>query len=518
MRDLVLTIDVGTQSIRSSFIDPTSNILTLVRIPIEPYFSLKPGWAEQDPEYFWKELCVSTNSLLEKNGNHIERIAGVTVTTQRSTVVNVTRDGKPLRSAIVWPDQRREKRFLPIGLFYDIAFKVIGMYDTVKYAQAEAEINWLLANQPEIMERTYKYLYVSGFLNYKLTGLFRDSYASQVGYIPFDYKHFRWSNRFSWKWKAFPVPSGMLPNLVAPGDIMGEITGRASEETGIPKGIPVIASGSDKACELVGTGCLSPDIAGISFGTTATVSINTSRYTEVIPFIPPYPSVIRGMYSPEVQIYRGFWLVSWFKREFGSKEILQAEKEGRAVEELFEELIKEVPPASHGLMLQPYWSPGVKVPGPEAKGAVIGFGEIHTRAHLYRAIIEGLCYALREGAEKIERRAKVNLIELRAAGGGAQSDSTLQIAADIFKLPVKRSKTFENSSLGAAIVASKALGFYSDISDAIKNMTSMATTFYPNEKSSKIYNDMYFEVYKKLYKRLKPFYHSIQRITSYPDI
>ena len=518
MRDLILTIDIGTQSVRSGLVDPRGQIVVMERVPIESYFSPKPGWAEQHPDYFWKQLCISTRSLLEKNKKYIERVAGVTLTTQRSTVVLVDKNGSPLRPAIVWPDQRREKDFLPLGLFFDIGFKIIGMYETVKYAQAEAEINWLRKNQPEIMGKVFKYLYISGFITYKLTGFFRDSYASQVGYIPFDYKHFKWSPPLSWKWKAFPVPKEMLPELVAPGEVLGEITDNASKETGIPKGLPLIAAGSDKACELVGSGCLSPNIAGISFGTTATVSINTVKYTEVIPFIPPYPSVIRGMYSPEVQIYRGFWLVSWFKREFGTREVLQAEREGRAVEELFEKLIREVPPGSHGLVLQPYWSPGVKVPGPEAKGSIIGFGEIHTRSHLYRAIIEGLCYALREGAEKIQNRTGVKIVELRASGGGAQSDNTLQIASDIFNLSVKRPATFETSSLGAAVVAASTLGFYPDVISAIKAMTSTEKIFYPNREASKIYDELYSRVYKHLYKRLKPFYHTIQRITGYPDI
>ncbi len=518
MKDLILTIDVGTQSIRSGLIDPGGKIVAIKRNPIESYFSPKPGWAEQHPAYFWEQLCLSTRSLLEENKPNIDRIAGVTLTTQRSTVITVDSKGVPLRPAIVWPDQRREKDFLSLGLFFDIGFKIIGMYETVKYAQAEAEINWLRKNQPEIVKKTFKYLYLSGFITYKLTGLFRDSYAAQVGYIPFDYKHFKWSPRFSWKWKAFPVPKEMLPELVPPGEILGEIIESASKETGIPEGLPVIAAGSDKACELVGAGCVSPDIAGISFGTTATVSVNIRKYTEVIPFIPPYPSVIRGMYSPEVQIYRGFWLVSWFKKEFGTKEILQAEREGRAVEELFEKLIREVPPGSHGLILQPYWSPGVKVPGPEAKGAIIGFGEIHTRSHLYRAIIEGLCYALREGAEKIQRRSGIRVRELRASGGGAQSDSTLQIASDIFNISVKRPGTFETSSLGAAIVATPRLGLHSDVFSAIKEMTSTTKIFYPNRDASKIYNELYSKIYKHLYKHLRHFYYTIQRITRYPDI
>jgi sugar (pentulose or hexulose) kinase len=156
----------------------------------------------------------------------------------------------------------------------------------------------------------------------------------------------------------------------------------------------LIATAADKATEVIGAGCLDPSIGCLSYGTTATINTTHKKYTEVIPLIPPYPSAVPGYYSMEVQIYRGFWMVSWFKDEFGQVEKREAEKRGIEAEELFDELLRTVPAGAEGLILQPYWSPGLKIPGPEAKGAVIGFGDVHTRAHFYRAIIEGLAYSL----------------------------------------------------------------------------------------------------------------------------
>ena len=151
--------------------------------------------------------------------------------------------------------------------------------------------------------------------------------------------------------------------------------------------------------------------------------------------MPPYPAAIPGAYSLEVNVYRGFWMIEWFKREFGASEVARAEREGVEPEALFDELIAATPPGSMGLILQPYWSPGVRIPGPEAKGAVIGWGDVHTRAHLYRAILEGLAYALREGAERTVKRTKVPIRELRVSGGGSQSPAAVQLIADIFGLP-----------------------------------------------------------------------------------
>src|SRR5690606_1270863 len=130
-----------------------------------------------------------------------------------------------------------------------------------------------------------------------------------------------------------------------------------------------------------------------------------------------------------------------------------------------------VPPGSMGLTLQPYWSPGVRDPGPEAKGAIIGFGDVHTRAHIYRAILEGLAYGLREGRERIERRGGVRIEKLRVSGGGSQSDLALQLTADIFNLPVESPHTYETSGLGAAIDAMVGLGVQPDFETAIARKT-----------------------------------------------
>jgi len=169
-----------------------------------------------------------------------------------------------------------------------------------------------------------------------------------------------------------------------------------------------------------------------------------------------------------------------------------------------------------GLILQPYWSPGLKVPGPEAKGSVIGFGDVHRRTHLYRAILEGLAYALREGAEKTEKRSGVKIKEVRVAGGGSQSDAAMQLTADIFGLPASRPHVYEASGLGAAIDTAVGLGLHSGFDSAIKEMTRIGTRFEPDPTAHHIYDALYKKVYSKIYKRLKPLYEDIRKITGYP--
>lgn len=255
------------------------------------------------------------------------------------------------------------------------------------------------------------------------------------------------------------------------------------------------------------------DHACISYGTTATINTTHRQYIEAIPLIPPYPSEIPGAYNLEIQIYRGFWMVSWFKQEFGQYEQRLAEQQGKQAEQLFDTLVQSVSPGCEGLVLQPYWSPGLRFPGPEARGAVIGFRDVHTRAHLYRAILEGLAYALREGAERIEKRSGIAIQELRIAGGGSQSQAAMQITADIFGLSTARPHVYEASGLGAAIDAAVGIGIHPDFDTAIREMTRLGDTFDPDPKRHEQYDEIYRRVYLQIYNRLRPLYEALQNLS-----
>ena len=293
--------------------------------------------------------------------------------------------------------------------------------------------------------------------------------------------------------------------------------GITSKLSGIPENLPLFAAASDKASEVLGSGVYTPDVACLSYGTTATVQTTHNKYYEIIPFFPSYPGAIQNYYNTEIMIFRGFWMVNWFKEEFGCKEIEIAEKTGLAAEQLFDEMIKDIPPGSMGLTLQPYWSPGVKVPGTEAKGAIIGFGDVHTRAHIYRAILEGLAYALKEGLQRTEKRTKTKIEKIIVSGGGSQSEQAMQMTADIFNMPVERPHTYETSALGAAINAAVGMKYYNSYEEAVKNMCRIGKSYSPNEKNRLIYDSLYNKVYYKMYGKLKSLYHIIRDITGYPE-
>jgi sugar (pentulose or hexulose) kinase len=517
--DLVVAIDIGTQSVRCHIVAPDGRFVASARVPIEPYVAPRPGWAEQDPEVYWTALGVVTRQALADPAVALERLAGVALTTQRGTVVVTDAEGRALRPAIVWLDDRRTDGLPPlggVGGLTGLGFRVLGLRDTIEGFAAACEANWLRAHEPDTWRAIRHYLLLSGYLHHRLTGQFLDSAAAQVGYLPFDYRHFTWAGPSHWSWTVAPLQREWLPDLVPPTQPLGAITAAAAEATGLPLGLPVIAAAADKACEVLGTGAIHPATPSISYGTAATVNTTMRRYVEAIPLIPPFPAAIPGAWSLEIQVYRGFWMVEWFKREFAAIEAARAEATGMPLESLLDELVASVPPGAMGLTLQPYWSPGVRIPGPEAKGAIIGFGDIHTRAHLYRAILEGLAYALRDGLQRTAQRTGVTPRSLRIAGGGAQSPAAVQLTADIFGLPVERGQTHDASGLGAAIDAAVGLGIHPDIDSAVGAMVHIGEVRDPNLADHARYDDLFRSVYRPMYDRLRPLYREIRRITGYP--
>ncbi len=505
----ILTIDVGTQSTRGIIFDEEGNIIIKEKREYNPYFSEFPGHAEQDALLYWDNICNICRNLKYKNSRVFNEIIGITITTMRNTVVLVDHEGIPLRPAILWLDQRRAVKDEKLPFPYNLAVKAVKEEEMIRNFKKAFRWQWVKENEKEISEKTFKYLMLSAYLNFKMTGRFIDSSASQIGYIPFDFKRGKWASGNDIKKFVFNIDKEKLPILVTPGTLIGAINKDAAGETGLSEGIPVIATGSDKGCETLGTGCLNSHTGNISLGSAVTIQTMIDKYIEIHPFFPSYPSVMPGKYNPEVQINRGYWMVRWFKNEFAEKEMQESMKKDIPVEVLLNNLLENVSPGSDGLLLQPYW--GGELKDPLAKGAVIGFTEIHTRAHLYRAIIEGINFAVLHGIESIEKKTGRRMKYLAISGGGSQSDNICQITADMMGRNVYRVQTFETSGLGAAVAGFKALGIFETYEDAVNHMVFRQASFQPNHTNTIIYKKLY-SVYKKIYPNLKKLYSEIDSI------
>ncbi len=509
---LVLTFDMGTQSARAMLVSPAGQVVAIAQKSYEkPYFSPQPGWAEQEPDFYWQALCETSLALKAKAGGLWEDIIAVTCTTIRDTCLCLDEACRPLRNVILWLDKREAKELRGMPPVSSLMFQLARMGEAVELQRKVSACNWVAKNEPEIWAKTRYFVLFSAWLNHKLCGRLADSSASTIGHIPFDAKTRTWMRKNDFRRVIFDVDESHLYPLVAPGETLGGITPQAAAETGLAQGLPLVATGSDKGCETLGLSCLGPGSAALSFGTTATVQVTTRDYVEPLPFIPPYPAVAPGCYNPEVEIYRGFWLISWFKREFAEKEVRDAARLGVPPEKLLNERLAEVPPGCDGLIFQPYFTPGLVMPN--ARGAIIGFSDVHTRIHIYRAIVEGINYGLMEGLYTIQKRGHLNTQSLFVAGGGSQSDEICQITANMFGLPVRRTQTHEVGGIGSSMVAFIAKGVFAGYEEAVQSMVHVKDEFLPNMAEHQIYKRLYDEVFVKIFDRLSPLYQQINEIT-----
>ncbi len=505
-----LAIDFGTQSLRLMVINSSGVIQASLQLSLELPTHEVAGWAEQKPEYYWDRLVEGCQSLCKEEPLLMQKISGLGIATQRGTVISVDNYGRATRSAISWLDERRSIKVPDIVSYWRPILAVIGARKAVRNMQQEAEVNWIREHELDVWQKTDKFLLLSGYLNFKLVGSFVDSAGAQVGYFPFDYRRQKWAASWDWKWSALAVKPENLAKLYKVGDILGFVTEKAAHATGLPKGIPLVACGADKACEVLGAGCLEEDYACLSFGTSAAINVSSKRYLELSRFYPAFPAALPDQYNLEHLVLRGFWMITWFLNEFAKKEVEEASAQSISGQDFFEEKIATIPPGSDGLILQPYWGSGAGYPGKEARGAMIGFTSSHTKVHIYKAIIEGLIYSLKEGAERLENKLGQPFSVLRIVGGGSKSTQAMQMAADIFGLKSQRLEVHEATSLGVAVTVAVGLNDYKSFSTAVAGMVRVKDIFEPDTARVEAYRKMYNQVYKKMYRSLQPYYKSLE--------
>ncbi|MGM9873549.1 MAG: FGGY-family carbohydrate kinase [Bacilli bacterium] len=507
---LVLTFDFGTQSVRTSLVNKNGEIEAISKIHYEPaYYSLKKGYAEQSPDFYVDKAFQSLEILSKEHHDLFSRVIGATVTTFRDTAVLLDENNKPIRDSILWLDQRMAQAKEKIPFIHHLLFFIVGMTNTVKLNRKRTIAHWVKENEPENWKKVKKYVNLSTYIIYKLTGLLVDSSASYAGHYPINFKKVKWYKNGALKGRIFGIDRSLLPEIKNPGEILGTIKDDIAKKYDIPTGIKLYASGTDKGCETIGLGALSSDTAAISYGTACTVEVSNQKYHEPESFLPAYQAAIKGWYNMEVQIYRGYWMLTWFAKNFASEEVNEAKILQLAAEEVLNEKLKLIPPGSDGLVLQPYWGPGLK--RPLAKGSIVGFSDIHTKVHLYRAIIEGIAYALKEGLESIQKSQHKKVKQIMISGGGSQSNAICQITADIFGLPVSRVQTYETTTLGASIATFIACGVYKDYAEAKEHMVHTTDTFYPNKEAHQKYLYLYKKVYLKMYPNFKTVYRDLKK-------
>ena len=500
----ILVFDVGTQSIRATIFDKLGNRLSSASLVYDiPYLSPKPGDCEQDINYYVDKMAYLSNKLKEENSSTFDLVSGVVIVDIRDSSVILDENKKPIRNAILWLDEKRVilngKNF---NIFQKILFKLIGKWTTVVKNSERTACQWLKVNEKGNYNKMKYYIPLGAYFNYALTNNLVVSSADCIGHFPMNFKTGKYNFKLHPMNAVFGIPLDKLVPLVPQGSVIGKITKEFSAKSGIKEGTPLYASGSDKANETLGNGSIDPTTCSISLGTASTIDVCYHKYKEAYKFLPSYLSPYKGDYHLELQVYSGFWLVTWFIKEFVTeKEKEEAKKENISIEEYLNRKMDKIEPGNDGLVLQPYWYPALE--RPEAKGMIVNYSFEHNKYNLYRAIIEGIAYCLEAGLEQIMKKTHVKPSTIYVSGGGAKSDIICQLIADVFNIKVKINNESEVASLGGAISGFLADKTYSSPKEAIKNMVRYKKEFIPNIKRYIKYEYVYKNIYLKMYKKTK---------------
>src|SRR5574344_2725013 len=263
----ILVIDIGTQSLRAAIVDTEGNIVALEKEKYEePYFSPKFGYCEQEPDFYYNELCKATKRLSENNKDIVKACKSLTITRFRDSAALLDENYKAVRPTILWLDQRNAKLTKKLKWYNTLIFALVGMRDTVIYNRKRTPANWLQENEPDNWNKIKYYVPLTAYITYRFTGNLCDSSANCTGHFPVDFKKGEWLPTWHPKFEVFGVRKDQLCKIVPQGTIMGKINKTSSFETGIPEGTIMYACGTDKSCETFGNGCLDSTTATISFG------------------------------------------------------------------------------------------------------------------------------------------------------------------------------------------------------------------------------------------------------------
>lgn len=489
----IIGFDSGTQSVKTIVFNKIGNIIGEGKSSHSTSIP-RPNWAEQDPNEWWSAFLRSIKIALKNANASPDQVDIVGITHQRETICAIDKDGNPVIPAQVWYDARAldEVRWIKEEYGSEKYMEISGrMPDTTWWAQ---KAMWIKNNMSEIFDSIHKLLTVHGYFVYKLTGELKDTYAAPTGLL--DIKNFNYSNQLL---DDFEIPREKLCDLIAPGEIIGYVTKEASSETGLPAGLPISSGAGDQQAGGLGCEVVEVGTSYLNLGTSVVLGTLTKDYIFHKNFF-TRAGCIPGTWNPESIINGGYWMITWFKKNFAKTEIEAADSCGITAEEILESEAIKIPAGSQGLILQPYWL-GVRQPywDENAKGIIIGWTGNHTKAHLYRSIIEGIAYDVRLNFDRMEEALGSAIEDVRIHGGGANSDLSCQIMSDITNKPVYRMHTQEATALGAAILATVANRDYRSVKEAATLMTHIAREFKPMRKNRAIYEKYYKNVYENLY-------------------
>lgn len=493
--DIVIGIDSSTTATKAIAWDINGKYIAGGSSPI-PLFSPKLNYFEQNSEDWWSSAADSLLKLTQQIDK--EKITALAISNQRETFVGLDKNGKPVRPAIIWLDERCKKtvdKFAKV-IGEDRIHQVTGK--PKDYAPVVYRLAWMKENEIDLFRKVDIFCDVHTYLVNKLTGQNKTSWASADPMGIFDLAKKSWSPEIL---KELDISPEQLPETFPPGTVLGLVSGKAAEATGLKVGTKVVAGGGDGQAAGLGVNALTPARAYLNLGTAVVSGTYTKNYKTDRSFRTMACCADKGYYC-ETSLRSGTFLIDWF-----IKQVLKIDPgHEREIYRQLEKEAEQVEPGCEGLMILPYWN-AVMNPywDPDARGCIIGLTSGHNRGHLYRAILEGIAMEQSLATEAVERVVGERIVEYALIGGGAKSDLWRQIIADASGKKVLTMSTDEASSLGAGISAAVASGWFTSFSEAAKNMVHVKGITEPDSKNAGRYYNQLFK-YRKIYPSMREIY------------
>ncbi len=500
--NFLIGTDIGTFGTKSILVDADGRILADAFEETD-IISLKPLWAEQWPQVWLNAACKTIRTVISKAGINPSDVGGITISGLYSgSGIPCDKKMEPLRPCIIWMDRRavREVEWVKKHIGEEEIFRVTG--NTVDTYFGFTKMLWLKFNEPKIWNRIYQLVTTYGYCIYKLTGEICIDYSSAGNYGGiFDIHKRGWSEEMM---EEMGIPRSFFPeDIVESKTVIGEVTEQGSKLCGLKRGTPVCAGGVDAPVSALSLGCLREGDHAAMIGTSTCWSVIQDKLRLTRNLI-NYPYVAYD--KEKIYTFGGSatsgGLIRWFRDQFGQVETYLGGQVGVSPYKILDLEAEKVPPGSEGLVVLPYFM-GERTPiwDPYARGLIIGLTLSHTRAHMFRALMEGAAYALRHNIETaretgIPLRPRMGIVD-----GGARSPLWRRIFADVTGFPLIYVAENPGTPLGDALLAgvgTKVLGGYEDIENWIGTVEEQN----PDPEVTRIY-DKYYRVYLRLYEQNK---------------
>lgn len=491
----LLGIDVGTGGTRALITDESGVVVASATADHAPFASPRTGWAEQQPDDWWRAAQVAIPRALEVAGLDGSAIAAVGCTGQMHGATLLDAAGDVVRPALIWCDQRTQAECDAITERIGASRLIALTCNPALTGFTAPKLLWVRRHEPDAWRRVRHVLLPKDYVRYRLTGLYATDVADASGTLLFDVGARRWSHEML---AALDLPASLVPEALEGPQITGSVSAQGAAATGLVAGTPVVAGGGDQAAGAVGMGIVEPGSVSATIGTSGVVFAATAH-----PALDP-----QGRVHTFCHAVPGRWHVMgvtqaaglslrWFRDRFGSR----GDDDRDAYERLTDEALG-VPAGADGVLWAPYLM-GERTPhlDPEARAALVGLAAGHDRGHVIRAILEGVTFSLRDSLE-ILRGLDVPVEAIRVGGGGARSALWRQIQADVYGQPVETVAAEEGAAYGAALLAGVGAGVWSDVDTACAHVVRIASRTEPDPPSVTAL-DASYRRYTRLYPALR---------------